>query len=538
MNERNTSPMEQTGARDLTTLLTGIWSERLGGQEVTPEDDFYALGGDSLIALRVVTDVQEQGIPMTLKDLLFHPTVAELAEFLAASAPAQPTAAAAGPAEGRGALLDAGDRVLVPAGVAEALPASALQVGIIYLCETSGDPELYHSIIGWETVADFDENLFREALTELCDRHAALRTSFDLGTYSESVQLQWAHVEPPLTVEHLGDDNPDKGRESIRRWSREGLTLPIDWSRAPLFRCHVVAQPGSFHVAIASHHAIIDGWSYGRVIVDLLDLYAAKLRGESATLPEPPATGERDFIIAERELVASGEAADFWHRQADSEPLLFARGQFHGAANAVANVEFTVDGTVLDRLRTAARTAGTSLKSLTLAAHARALSAWTGRGDDVVTGVVVNTRPERPGADLMVGLYLNTVPLRFDALGAGLPELARQAHAWERESAPYRALPLARIESRLGRPPFDVVFNYMNFHVYEDLDSVPGLETRSWWVRGKPSFPFRVDFEVDAGGAGSRISVAYDPALLDEARVQEYARCFEAALTAAAGESA
>ncbi|MFF8279551.1 condensation domain-containing protein [Streptomyces lateritius] len=537
MNERNTSPMEQTGARDLTTLLSAIWSRRLGGQEVTPDDDFYALGGDSLIALRVVTDLQEQGIPMTLKDLLFHPTVAELAEFLAASVPARPTAAAPGPAEGRGALLDAGDRVLVPADVAEALPASALQVGIIYLCETSGDPELYHSVIGWETVADFDESLFREALTELCDRHAALRTSFDLGTYSESVQLQWARVTPPLTVEHLGDDNPGKGHESIRRWSREGLSLPIDWSRPPLFRCHVVAQPSSFHVAIASHHAIIDGWSYGRVIVDLLDLYAAKLRGESATPPEPPAAGERDFILAERELVASAEAAEFWHRQADSEPLLFARNQFHGAADAVASVDFTVDGTVFDRLRATARTAGTSLKSLALAAHIRALSAWTGRGD-IVTGVVVNTRPERPGADRMVGLYLNTVPLRFDALGVELPELARRAHTWERESAPYRAFPLAQIESRLGRPPFDVVFNYMNFHVYEDLETVPGLQTRSWWVRGKPSFPFRVDFEVDATGAGSRISVAYDPALLDEARVQEYARHFEAALTAAAGEPA
>ncbi|CAL9673787.1 Linear gramicidin synthase subunit B [Streptomyces sp. enrichment culture] len=533
MNERNPHTMEQS-ATDLTAVLTAIVSEQLGGQEVGADDDFYALGGDSLIALRVVSAVQERGIAMTLKDLLFHPTVRELAGHLATQVPAAP---APEPAAERDALIDPGDRILVPNGVAAALPASALQVGIIYLCETSGDPELYHSIIGWETVAAFDDQLFREALAELCDRHAALRTSFDLGTYSESVQLQWERVEPPLTVERIGDDNPAKGHDSIRNWSREGLALPIDWSRAPLFRCHVVAQPDSFHVAIASHHAIVDGWSYGRLIVDLLELYAAKLRGESAELPEPPATGEHDFIVAERRLLASGEAADFWHRQADSEPLLFSRGQFHGAANAVADVEFTVPGAVLDGMRAAARDAGVSLKSLALAAHARALSAWTGR-DDVVTGVVVNTRPERPGADLMVGLYLNTVPLRLTDLGAPLPELARRAQASERDAAPYRAFPLAQIESRLGRPPFDVTFNFMNFHVYEDLDGTWGLRTRDWWVKGKPSFPFRVDFEVEGAEAGSRVCVAYDPALLDEARVREYARHFEAALTTAAGGTA
>ncbi|GAA3828480.1 hypothetical protein GCM10022403_072180 [Streptomyces coacervatus] len=528
--------MEQPTTSDPVTLLTGIISEQLGGQEVGPDDDFYALGGDSLIALRVVMTVQEHGIAMTLKDLLFHPTVSELADHLATLAPVQPTAAQASEAE-PGSLLDAGDIALVPDGVAAALPASALQVGIIYLCETSGDPELYHSMIGWETVAPFDERLFREALSELCDRHAALRTSFDLGTYAESVQLQWEKVEPPLTVERIGDDNPTKGQDTIRRWSREGLTLPIDWSRAPLFRCHVVAQPDTFHVAIVCHHAIVDGWSYGRLIVDLLELYAAKLRGESAALPQPPALGEHDFIVAERELLATPEAAAFWHQQANIEPLLFARGQFHGAANAVANIDFTVDDTVLDGMRATARNTGTSLKSLALAAHARALSAWTGR-DEIVTGVVVNTRPERPGADLMVGLYLNTVPLRLAGLDAPLPELGRRAHELERDAAPFRALPLAQIESRLGRPPFDVTFNFMNFHVYQDLDDTRDLKTRAWWVRGKPSFPFRVDFEVDGAEAGSRVSVAYDPELLDEARVRAYADHFEAALTAASGDTA
>jgi acyl carrier protein len=545
MNER-TSTMQHTDADvpaaaappDLPTTLTAILSEHLSGQDVGPDDDFYALGGDSLIALRVVASAQQHGITMTLKDLLYYPTVRELAEYLSSSV-AQPmpgtAQSAPGPA-GDESLLAAGDLALVPADVETALPASALQVGIIYLCETSGDPELYHSVIGWETVAPFDEAVFRSALGRLCERHTALRTSFDLGTFSESVQLQWSGIELPLTIEYLPESDPTKARELVDAWNEHGLQLPLDWSHAPLFRCHVVAQPDSFHIAVATHHAVIDGWSYGRLIVDLLELYTAGLKGTKARLPELPAAGERDFIVAERELLASAEAADFWHQQADTPPLLFERGQFSGAANAMAKAEFPLGNEVLRGLRSTARTARTSLKSVALAAHVRALSEWTGRQEDLVTGVVVNTRPEKAGSDLMVGLYLNTVPLRFVSVDESWADMARHAFDLEREAAPYRAFPLAQIESRLERAPFDTVFNFMDFHVYQDLPAAVGVETRSWWVRGKPSFPFRVDFEVEGTEAGSRVVVAYDPALLEERSVEQYALHFESALADAASQ--
>ncbi|MFI9782959.1 condensation domain-containing protein [Kitasatospora sp. NPDC051984] len=534
MNGRNT--VEQHPAeQELAEILAAVLSTHLGDQPIGPDDDFYAMGGDSLIALRVVTDVQQQGIPMTLRDLLFHPTVRELSAHLAASGPQQ--AAPAAPVGERFELLDPSDRGLVPHGVREALPASALQVGIIYLCETSGDPELYHSVIGWETLARFDETLFREALAELCDRHAALRTSFDLGTYSEAVQLQWADVELPLTVEELPTADPAKAQSLVQEWNRHGLRLPIDWSTAPLFRCHVVAQPDSFHVVLASHHAILDGWSYGRLIVDLLALYDAKLRGRAAALPALPGAGEAEFIEAERRLLASATAAEYWQRQADAPALLFDRGQFSGAANACESVEFALAPDTVDGLRAAARRAGVSLKSLALAAHVRALADWTGRDRDLVTGVVVNTRTEKPGSDLTVGLYLNTVPMRFDSPRSGAAELARAAHAAERDASQYRGYPLAEIESRLGRAPFDVVFNYMNFHVYQDLEELEGLKTRAWWTRGKPSFPFRVDFELDGAEQGSRVVATYDPALLSEQRTAAFARCYETALIEATGLS-
>jgi non-ribosomal peptide synthetase component F len=161
------------------------------------------------------------------------------------------------------------------------------------------------------------------------------------------------------------------------------------------------------------------------------------------------------------------------------------------------------------------------------------LASWTGR-DDVVTGVVVNTRPATSGADRLVGLYLNTVPLRLRAAGAHPVVLAGAVLAAERRGAPYLAFPLARVEALLGRPAFDVVLNYTHFHVYRELDDPALPATTDWWVHGRPSFPFRVDVEVDGREAGDRVLVGFDPALIGPDRVGEYLRHLDDALTVAA----
>ncbi|WP_329314356.1 condensation domain-containing protein [Streptomyces sp. NBC_01262] len=517
----------------MTDILLDILRTHLADQEVGPDDDFYAMGGDSLIALRVVSDAQGQGIPISLRDLLYYPTAHGLAEFLQ-SAGSSASDGHPVPAGVAFDLLPPGDRALIPEGVADALPATALQVGMIYLCETSGDAQLYQSLIGWKTVGRFDKALFRQALSELCARHPALRTYIDLGRFSAATQLVRAEVEPPLSVESLPEADPDKATELVRKWREERLNRRIDWTRAPMFRCHVVAEPESFQVTLATHHAIVDGWGFGQLIVDLLTIYDARLRGVVVDLPQLPFTAHRDFAIAEKEALASHEAAVFWRAQADVPTLLIGQERFGATANAVGQAGFSVEPELLDRLRDAARGAEVSLKAFVLGVHAWALGKWSGRGRDIVTGVVINIRPETPGSDLVVGLHLNTIPMRFGQLAGSWADLAREALAAERHAAPYRTYPLAEIENQLGRAAFDVTFNFTNFHVYQDLDSLHALRVCDWWVFGKPSFPFRVDFEVEGTESGSRVLVDFDPGLVAPESVRDYVDIYRKALAAAA----
>lgn len=522
--------------------LLEILRKHLADEEIGPDDDFYAMGGDSLTALRVVADAKEQGITITLRDLLYYPTARELAAAAPGNAeptltPSRPGAqgalAAATGLDAPFALLCPADRALAPAGVVDAFPASALQLGIIYQCEATGDPGLYHALIGMEVTGRFDEALFRSSLSVLFARHAALRTSFDLGSFSAPVQLIWSSVTPPLDIEWLETTDTEKTAKRLHAWRERELATAIDWARPPLARCHVVARPGSFSFGLAIHHAIVDGWSYARLIVDLLATYDALLRGRDPGLRPLPSEGYREFVEAEREAVGSAASAEFWQAEADAPPLIATRSRFAPAANAVDNVEFEIDAAALGRLRVAARRSGTSLKCMVHGALARALGEWSGRDQNLVMGVAVNTRPESADSELLMGLFLNTVPMRFPVTRGTWAELARQALDAERCALPHHRFPLVEIEKRLGRPAFDASFNFANFHVYRELAALREIRTGPRWVVSKPGFPLLADVEVDEEHAGARVIIEFDLAVIDPARAGRLAQLYQAALTAA-----
>ncbi|WP_405165485.1 condensation domain-containing protein [Nocardia sp. NBC_01499] len=494
---------------EVEKILLGVLQEFLD-DDIGLEDNFYTAGGDSIIALRVVAAANERGLDIELADLLLQPTVGALAEVLAEAA-AEPRADE--PCTGS----DSGDPAGLPDGAADLLPASSLQSGLIYLCEMADDPGLYHDFVGVRVSADFAEPLFRAALRSLLRRHAVLRSSFDLADYDSAMQVIWSDVADPLTVEFGATQDDADAR--VSRWLSRRLAEGIDWASPPLFQCHVVAVPGSFRLTIGIHHSIIDGWSFARLLVDLLTFYDAELTGRPARLSQVPSAGQHEFLALERAAIGSADSARFWQEQADPGPLLFQRTRFAGSADPSADRAFPIDLSRAEALRRAAAAAGVPLKSLLLAVHGWALGRWVGRARDVVTGLVVNGRPEIEGADLLVGLFLNTVPLRLRSVTVPMRELAKQALAAEQRTMAHRRYPLAQIEHLLDRPAFDVSFNFTHFHVYRELAALRLVEVDGWWTHDKASFPLLVNFVVDAPGFGTGVQIAFDPTMVSDDRI-------------------
>src|SRR5438128_7715843 len=101
-------------------------------------------------------------------------------------------------------------------------------------------------------------------------RHPLLRTSFDLTSYSEPLQVVHGSVDVPLWVEDLTALSPAEQEEALDSWIYEERFRRFDWSRAPLLRFHVHRRSDeTFQFTMTEHHAILDGWSVARLLSEL-----------------------------------------------------------------------------------------------------------------------------------------------------------------------------------------------------------------------------------------------------------------------------
>ncbi|WPR54583.1 amino acid adenylation domain-containing protein [Streptomyces sp. S399] len=483
--------------------LAAVWRHVLDVPGPGVDDNFFALGGDSLRAVRVAALAREAGLPVSVEQIFLHPSVAALA---AAAGTPDETAAPA-PAACSTTLADL-DPSQLPAGTIDAYPTAAMQLGILYECEFAEDetPGLYHDLISLRLDGPFDRPALERALATLTERHAVLRTAFRLGTFREPMQLVAETARVPLSVEEHDTGRPDaKTHEHLLRtwWEREKQD-PFDTEQAPLARCHVLrTDPDGFQLSLAVHHAILDGWSLALLTTELLLAYEGELRPDATGPALPPAPGARyrDFVAAEQRAQADPAARAWWERllRQEGEPA-----ELPLDPDGEAEDEFAFHTPLPEELDTAldeaAARLGLPVKSLFLAAHARALAELTS-SERTVTAVQVNGRLEEPGADRVLGLLLNMIPLHLTARGTWA-ELAGAAFDAERARQPHRRYPLAALQqlTGCGTALFNVAFNYTDFHTFDDLaalrairpatgGSPTGTASRSWSRSPGPRTP-------------------------------------------------
>ncbi len=507
-------------------LLLKVLRDCLDNEDIGPSDNFFAMGGDSILALDVIAAMRDQGLRISMRDMLTRATVRELASSAIPLPEDEPAVATADPF----ASLDDRERQRLPAGVVAVQPASVLQLALIYLAEMASGPKPYTDFLGLRVIGALDEKALRAALRQTMERHRMLRSSFDLDSFAEAKQLIWAEVEEPLTVER--EEDGQRAEELVRAWQDGLLADGIAWDQPPAFRCQVVASAGSFRLSVAVHHSIVDGWSFARLLVDLLTYYDAACGGSPAALPPVAEQAHHDFVALEQADAAAAEATRFWLDQAAGPPLLIDEGR-QSPADPTARRFLPIPQARWRRLRQAADDFGVPIKSLLLAAHGWALGRLTGRAT-VVSGVVVSGRPEIQGADRLVGLFLNTLPIRLPEVTGPWAEMAAAARDAEASGMPYRRYPLAHLERALGRTPFDVSFNFTHFRIFEELTGLRGLHTDNWWAYDKASFPMQVGVLVDAPESGTGLAVSFDPGLLAANRIERYLALMDQAFDLAA----
>jgi amino acid adenylation domain-containing protein len=509
-------------------LLHNIWRDVLGIERFGLDDSFFALGGDSMLSIRVRAALEKHGRSFAVQDLFRFPTIRQLAKQLRL---------ADGPRQERPvpfALVKAEDRARLPAGLEDAYPLSAMQGGMLYYTEFDTETAIYRVVTSLHVAAEFDADALRQAIADTFRRHPLLRTSFDLFSYSEPLQLVHQDVPVPLEeAEDLGGQAPEAQDLAIRAWVEQAKFRRFDSTTPPLldFTVHRRGADG-FQLSVVEHHVVLDGWSDAAMLEEIVARYRARRAGEELWLPAIPSR-YADFIAAERRALANEDSRHFWTetlRGAETSPLPRRAARAEEPRSATHQTfDAPVSEAVAERLRALARQEGLPVKSLLTAAHVAVLRLAC-NSEEIVTGLVANGRLEEEGGDQVIGVFLNTLPLRIDTQGETLLSAARRVFAHEREAAPHRRYPFVQVQRDLGEQlQLESYVNFMDFHLQWQggeggspvLDSIGVAET---------NFLLAANFLVDPVLGRLRLWLDCDVSALDSEFCERLAGYYPRAL--------
>ncbi|HEX2190552.1 MAG TPA: amino acid adenylation domain-containing protein [Longimicrobiaceae bacterium] len=475
--------------RDATErALAEVWREVLRVERVGVHDNFFELGGDSILSIQAVARARGAGLELKPRHFFEHPTIAGLAALAAgdgaggrgAHGPAAPFALAGVEPEALAALAPDGD-------LEDAYPLTPMQEGMLFHVLFAPGEGGYVGQSVFTLAGDVEVDALRRAWQGAVDRHPALRTGFAWEGVERPLQLVHRRAELPFRVEDWRGSPEAERAARLDRWLGEDRAAGFDLAGAPLMRLTLFRlEDAAYRVVWTHHHLVTDGWSIPLLFRDVVALYDAATRGADAGLP--PAPPYRDYVAWLERRDAAG-AEGFWREAlagfAAPTPLELRRpdapaedGPRYGRARVETGPEEA------QALHALARRWRLTPSTLVQGAWALLLSRFAGE-EDVLFGAVVSGRPgELPGVEEMVGLFINTVPVRARAAdGERLPEWLAGIQRHLAAAAEHAYTPLVQLRAWSDVPATLPLFESLVAFQNQPMEDVLAGAERSLSVR-------------------------------------------------------
>ncbi|WP_329200686.1 MULTISPECIES: non-ribosomal peptide synthetase [unclassified Streptomyces] len=492
-------------------LVAEVWGEMLGQDRIGRQDDFFALGGHSLRATRVVSRLGARlGGAVPLRLLFENPVLEGFAAALdllrGDTPPADPA--------------DAADDVIGPRPADSPAPLSFAQQRLWFLDQLQPGRPDYNIPVVARLHGALDAAALLDALRTVVTRHEVLRSRIGEGPLGPVQAVEPAEVFVPL----LADLSPlplEQARSRALGMAYADAAAPFDLTAAPLLRARLVRTAAEEHLLVlVLHHTVGDGWSMPVLWQELSHSYAALRRGEQPALPALRVQ-YGDFAHWQQQRLACGAAdrgiAHWRARLAGLAPLELPTDRPRPATRSGAGdtVSFEVPAALAARLGSVAREHGATLFMVLLAGFQSLLARYTGQ-HDIAVGSPIAGR-DRTELEPLIGFFVNTLVLRtdlsgdpaFTALLGRVRETALQAY--EHQDVPFdRLVEELRPERDLSRNPlFDVLFQ---LHP-EQPDALPLEGVRVETVEtanGTSKFDLSLAMTEHPGGLTGTLSYATD----------------------------
>jgi amino acid adenylation domain-containing protein len=510
--------------------VAGIWRDVLRLDRVGVNDNFFNLGGHSLRAGRVVSQVRHRmGIEAQLGDIFDRPVLADFARGLEASA--------------RSELLP-----IEPVDRGGPLPLSFSQQRLWFLEQLGELGSTYYVPERLRLRGELDRAALVRALDRIVARHEPLRTTFVMVGAEPEQRIVPAGESRFHLLEHDLRAHPEAETE-LRRLVEEESEAPFDLEHGPLARGRLVQLAPDDHVLLLTlHNVAADGWSMGLLSEELGTLYRAYRDGGEDPLP-PLAVQYADYAAWQRRS-AQGEALQsqgaYWTRTLSGAPALLELPTDHVRParqdHAGSLVPLELDEALTSALKAVGQRSGATLFHTLLAGWATVLGRLAGQ-EDVVIGTPTANRG-RAEIEGLIGFFVNTLALRVDLSGSPtVAELLARVKARTLDAQQNQDLPFEQVvelvqpaRSLAHNPLFQVLFTWLNLNW--STPELPGLAVGG--VDAPEHRTEKFDLSLLLREREGRVvgHLTYATALFERATVERfvgYLRCVLQAMAADAG---
>ncbi len=407
-------------------------------------------------------------------------------------------------------------------------PLSPMQQGMLFHSIYSPESEVYTEQFCCKLTGELDITAFKKAWQAVVNRYDILRTAFVWEDLDEPLQVVQHEAELPFEILDWADKGEEQQDADFQELLKAERRRGLDLTEAPVMRILLIRlSSDAYRLVWNHHHVLIDGWGLPIVLNEVISFYKAFQQGRELHVPTP--RPYRDYIawLQQQDM---DKARAFWSEWLKGfiapTPLPvdhFDDGKTAGYARE--RIEFNQQDT--DQLYKLAKDTQVTLNTLIQGAWAFLLSRYSGEDDIVFGGTVSGRPPELPGVETMLGLFINTLPVRVQIdprknVLAWLKEIqVRQA-----ETRQYEYTPLVDIHSWSdvpnSQPLFDSILVFENYPVGEQLEQrEAGLELTDVRSFERTNFPITL---VGEPGRQLALDIAYETDKFDPRTIQRMLR--------------
>lgn len=511
-------------------FIASIWQDILKIEKISTDDNFFAIGGDSILSIRVIARLKKAGYSISISDIFSYPTIAKLSQQL----DGQKSKVFAEPTTTPFCLLTEDDKVKLPEGLEDAYPLAALQAGMVFHSQYETNSTMYHDVFSYYLRLPYDINQLKNELQSLVEKHPILRTSFNFQDFHEPLQLVHHQVKITIAEKDIQSLAVSEQEAEIDAFIHSEKHIPYNWEEAPLFRVNIHRRKhDALNLTFSFHHSILDGWSVASLMSELLANYLENIqntKGLKRTQKDETPESYRNFIALEKEAIVNKETQNFWKQQMeDSSVTRLSRLPEPYRTDASSNeYDLEISDELSNSIKDLSKSLDVSIKAVLLTAHLQVMHLFSG-STDVTTGLVSNGRLETEEGEKTLGLFLNTLPYRLKLHSTETwKQLIQRVFKQENAILPHRRFPLHEIQKFTNHSAlFETAFDFIHFHVYEDILKNKNLELLDFKGYEETNFVLTCTTSLNIETNAIQIGLHYDPSVLGRNQIEQMASYYQ-----------